>query len=78
MVHPYLYPPKVILIKFNEKMLKHICDVCGKEVSWRTHVGVFYPAALSQYTFCDDCAGDIVDFLKKKGLFTEKRQLIRF
>jgi len=55
-----------------------MCDVCGKEVSWKAHIGIFYPAELSQYTFCDDCAESIVDFLKKQGLLGKKRQLIRF
>ena len=73
-----MYPPKVILNKFNENMFIEMCDICGKEVLCRERIRVSYPATLSQYEFCEDCGVFIVGFLKEHGLVNEEKRLIRF
>jgi hypothetical protein len=54
------------------------CDVCGKAVTWRTHVKVYWAAALSSYTFCDDCGAAVVEVLKQNKLVDEAKKLIYF
>ncbi len=59
-------------------MFIQTCDICGKEVVWREHVRVSYPAVFSHYEFCEECGAAIVGFLKEHGLVDEKKRLIRF
>jgi hypothetical protein len=52
------------------------CDICGKAVTWKSHVKVYWAAKFSHYTFCDDCGVTLVEFLKHNNLVSEDKQLI--
>jgi hypothetical protein len=56
-------------------MLKQICDVCGKEVTWK--VNVSYAAIYSRYTFCEECGDFIVNFLHEQRLIVAENPLIK-
>ena len=51
------------------------CDICGKEVVWREHVGVSYSAEFARYEFCEACGASIVAFLRENGLVNEGKSL---
>ncbi len=59
-------------------MIKKLCDICGKEVSWKSYISVCYPAVLSQYAFCGDCGSALVAFLYAHHLIDESKRLINF
>ena len=73
-----MYPPKVVLIKFNETMFVKTCDICGKEVVWKEYVGVSYSAEFARYEFCERCGASVVAFLKENGLLKEEKSLRKF
>ena len=56
-------------------MIKQICDVCGKEVSWRDHINISYAGIYERDTFCEECGDFIVNFLHEKRLIATESPL---